>query len=99
MKFQSLYLVYNPYPRYQRRLTKGDNMNQLDALETYFRRNSRLTQHQATIQLGINRLAARIFDLEARGYVFLHNMIDAPTRYTKARVCQYILLQRPKKKV
>lgn len=72
---------------------------QLAELEKYFRRNSRLTAHQATIQLGISRLAARIPELESMGYVFLHQMIDAPTRYSRAKVCQYILLQRPKKKV
>ena len=72
---------------------------QLAELEKYFRRNSRLTQHQATIELGIMRLSERIRELEAQGWVFLHKMIDAPTRYTKARVCQYVLLQRPKKKV
>lgn len=70
---------------------------QLAELEKYFRRNSRLTQHQATMQLGIARLAARIPELEAMGYVFLHKMIDAPTRYSRAKVCQYVLLQRPKK--
>ncbi len=69
---------------------------QLAELERYFRRNSRLTQHQATKILGINRLAARIPELESRGYVFLHQMIEVPTRYTNARVCQYILLHRPK---
>jgi len=72
---------------------------QLAELEKYFRRNSRLTQHQAMMTLGIARLPARVMELEAMGYVFAHNMIDAPTRYTKARVCQYVLLQRPKKKV
>jgi hypothetical protein len=72
---------------------------QLAELEKYFRRNSRLTQHQATIDLGISRLPARILELEQRGYVFMHKMIDAPTRYTKARVCQYILLKKPKKTV
>lgn len=72
---------------------------QLAELEKYFRRNSRLTAHKATIQLGISRLAARIPELEAMGYVFLHQMIDAPTRYSRAKVCQYVLLQRPKKKV
>ena len=72
---------------------------QLAELEKYFRRHSRLTAHQATIQLGISRLAARIPELESMGYVFLHQMIDAPTRYSRAKVCQYILLQRPKKKV
>lgn len=72
---------------------------QLAELEKYFRRNSRLTQHQATIELGILRLSERIRELEAQGWVFLHQMIDAPTRYTKSRVCQYVLLQRPKKKV
>lgn len=71
---------------------------QLAELEKYFRRNSRLTQHQATIELGIMRLSERIRELESQGWVFLHQMIDAPTRYTKARVCQYILLQRPKKR-
>lgn len=70
---------------------------QLEELEKYFRRNSRLTAHQATMQLGIARLAARIPELEAMGYVFLHKMIDAPTRYSRAKVCQYVLLQRPKK--
>ena len=72
---------------------------QLAELEKYFRRNSSLTQHQATIELGIMRLSERIRELESQGWVFLHKMIDAPTRYTKARVCQYVLLQRPKKKV
>ena len=71
---------------------------QLAELEKYFRRNSRLTQHQATIELGIMRLSERIRELESQGWGFLHKMIDAPTRYTKARVCQYVLLQRPKKK-
>ena len=72
---------------------------QLAELEKYFRRNSRLTQHQATIELGIMRLSERIRELEAQGWVFLHNRIEVPTRYTNARVCQYVLLQRPKKKV
>lgn len=71
---------------------------QLAELEKYFRRNSRLTQHQATIQLGIMRLSERIRELEAKGWIFLHNRIEVPTRYTKARVCQYVLLQRPKKR-
>lgn len=70
---------------------------QLAELEKYFRRNSRLTAHQASVQLGIARLAARIPELESMGYVFLHQMIDAPTRYSRAKVCQYVLLQRPKK--
>lgn len=70
---------------------------QLAELEKYFRRNSRLTQHQATIELGIMRLSERIRELEAKGWVFHHNRIEVPTRYTKARVCQYVLLQRPKK--
>lgn len=72
---------------------------QLAELEKYFRRNSRLTQHQATLELGIMRLSERIRELEFKGWVFNHNMIDAPTRYTKARVCQYVLLQRPKKRL
>ena len=70
---------------------------QLAELEKYFRRNSRLTQHQATIELGIMRLSQRIIELEQRGWVFHHNMIEVPTRYTKSRVCQYVMLQRPKK--
>ena len=45
---------------------------QLAELEKYFKRNSRLTAHQASVQLGIARLAARIPELEAMGYVFLH---------------------------
>lgn len=72
---------------------------QLEELEKYFKRNSRLTQHQATLELGIMRLSERIRDLEFKGWVFNHKMIDAPTRYTKARVCQYVLLQRPKKRL
>lgn len=72
---------------------------QLAELEKYFKRNSRLTQHQATIELGIMRLSERIRELEAKGWVFLHNRIEVPTRYTKAFVTQYVLLQRPKKKV
>jgi len=74
-------------------------MTQLEELKKYFRRNSRLTQHQATLQLGIMRLSERIRELEAQGWVFLHNRIEVPTRYTSARVAQYVLLQRPKKKV
>lgn len=73
-------------------------MTQLEELKKYFRRNSRLTAHQAQMQLGIARLAARIPELESMGYVFMHQMIDAPTRYSRAKVCQYVLLQRPKKK-
>lgn len=69
---------------------------QLAELEKYFRRNSRLTQHQANVVLGISRLPARILELEDRGWVFIHNMIDVPTRYTKARICQYVLVHRPK---
>lgn len=68
-------------------------------LEKYFKRNNRLTQHQATLELGIMRLSERIRELEAQGWVFLHQMIEVPTRYTKARVCQYVLLQRPKKRL
>jgi hypothetical protein len=74
-------------------------MTQLEELKKYFRRNSRLTQHQATMQLGIMRLSERIRELESQGWVFLHNRIEVPTRYTSARVCQYVLAQRPKKKV
>lgn len=72
---------------------------QLAELEKYFRRNSRLTQHQAMVELGIMRLSERIRELEAKGWVFHHNRIEVPTRYTKAFVTQYVLLQRPKKKV
>jgi Helix-turn-helix domain len=71
---------------------------QLEALDKYFRRHSRLTQHQATIELGIMRLSERIRELEAKGWVFLHNRIEVPTRYTKAFVTQYVFLQRPKRK-
>lgn len=71
-------------------------MKQLEELRKYFKRESRLTQHQATIQLGIARLSERIRELEAQGWEFEHKRIDAPTRYTHAKVCQYILLKRPK---
>lgn len=71
---------------------------QIAELEKYFRRNSRLTQHQALNLLGIARLSPRIFELEERGWVFQHNRIDAPTRYSHAKVTQYVLLQRPKRK-
>lgn len=70
---------------------------QLSALETYFKRSNSLTQHEATVELGIARLSERVRELEARGWVFLHNMIDVPTRYTKARVCQYVVTKRPRK--
>lgn len=71
---------------------------QLEELTKYFKRNSRLTQHQA-FEMGIMRLSERIRELESQGWVFLHNRIEVPTRYTKAFVTQYVLLQRPKKKV
>lgn len=70
-------------------------MSQLAALKSYFQTNQSLTQYDAIPALGIMRLSERIRELEREGYSFMHDKVEAPTRYRRAYVAKYVLLSRP----
>jgi hypothetical protein len=45
----------------------GDTMNQAQKILDYMERNGSITQLEATLELGITRLGARIYDLKEGG--------------------------------
>jgi hypothetical protein len=71
-------------------------MTQLSTLRTHYNAiGVRLTAYQATINLGICRLAQRIIELEAEGYQFDHQMVKVASRHGSARVADYVLTALP----
>ena len=51
-----------------------------------------VTERVAAEELGVMRLAARVWDLKARGERIEMEMVEVPTRYgTTARVARYYL--------
>lgn len=71
-------------------------MTQLAALrEHYDAIGVRLTQREASINLGIGRLAPRIAELESEGYQFDHRMVKVASRHGSARVADYVLTALP----
>lgn len=67
-------------------------MTQCDRIVEYMERYGEITQVQATIDLGITRLAARIFDLREMGYEIENvahkgkNEFGEPIRYVGYRL-------------
>jgi hypothetical protein len=71
-------------------------MTQLSTLREHYKAPGiGLTAYQATINLGISRLAERIRELEAEGYKFDHNTIKVASRHGGARVADYVLIALP----
>lgn len=67
-------------------------MTQLEALKKYFKRRKTITQMEAFNSLGICRLSERVRELEASGYQFIRNRVEAASRYGSAKVVRYQLV-------
>jgi len=65
-------------------------MTQNEAVLDYMAKHGSITPREAMVELGIMRLAARIYDLETEGYVIGRENVKVPTRNGKlAKVCKY----------
>lgn len=74
-------------------------MTQINMLRAHYSKaGAKLTQLDALIAYGIGRLAPRIAELEAIGYLFAHNMIKVAKKNGYARVCEYVLIRAPEVK-
>ena len=69
-------------------------MSQCDKVLEYMENHAGITQKQATDELACTRMAARIFDLKARGYVIMdfgrdtENRFGDPCRVKEYRLCK-----------
>jgi len=67
-------------------------ISQSDRILSYLRTHKTITPLEAQTELGCMRLAARIADLEKRGYKFSHKFVKKPNRYgDTVRVMNYAL--------
>lgn len=71
-------------------------MSQATEIIAYARQHGGITQAEAYECAGCTRLAGRIFDLEAQGYLFDHVSIEVNSRHGKTRVTRYVLVSEPK---
>lgn len=65
---------------------------QVTAVLDFIKNNGSITQKEASDELGVGRLAARISDLKKLGHEIKTEMIVVPTRYGKTRVARYSLI-------
>jgi hypothetical protein len=73
-------------------------MTQLEYLKKYFPKHHRLTSKEAALLHGICSLSRRICDLTELGWEFKKIHKEVPTRYTKARIVEYVFVSAPKKR-
>lgn len=67
---------------------------QLDALLNYFVFNGGLTTFEAFERFGCTRLAARVLELESRGFCFKKDPVNITTRYgATVKVTRYTLMR------
>ena len=62
---------------------------QTDRLLAYLKENRKITALEALSELGIARLAARVYDLRAEGYDIVTRNVTVPTRAGKATIAEY----------
>lgn len=77
-------------------------MTQNQRVLEYLKKNGSITAREASRELGVDRLSARVFDLRykpderkggiKRRYEIFTEMIEVKTRYGKARVARYRLV-------
>jgi hypothetical protein len=73
-------------------------MTQLEFLKQYFPVQKKLTCKEASTYYGICSLSRRICDLTELGWEFKKIHKEVPTRYTKARIVEYVFVSAPKKR-
>ena len=65
-------------------------MTQLDRILEYFKAYRTLTSLEAVTKLGCTRLAARVLELERRGYIFSRKWVKVKNRFGyNVRVIEY----------
>ena len=68
----------------------NSNPTQAQRVLEYIEKHGSITQHEAMIDLGIARLASRIWDLKEAGYNITGEMVKVKNRYGETcRVKQY----------
>jgi len=69
-------------------------MSQENRLLTYLKINKTITANQALSELGIARLAARVYRLKEKGFIIHTNIIEVENKYGETcRIAEYVLLR------
>ena len=69
----------------------SDTPTQSDALLRYLQRHGRISDMEALTELGIRRVAARVFDLRKQGWCIRTERMKVITRRGEAFVADYII--------
>lgn len=75
-------------------MRKQNKPTQCDRILDYLKKFGTITSLQAYVDLGITQLAARITNLEERGYTFKRVRVDVTNRFgEKSQVVKYSLAE------